>query len=66
MNQSKRFSVCMLMNHKWVKTRYPLGSDGEAGGFFVRCRRCGKENHDAGVGGSGEGPIAGAAAAGWG
>jgi len=43
MNQLKRFTVCMLMNHKWVKTRYPLGSDGEAGGLFVRWRRCGKE-----------------------
>ena len=60
MNQLKRFTVCMLTNHKWVKTRYPTGSDGEAGGFFVRCRRCGKENHDTG----GERPtITGAAAA---
>jgi len=46
----KRFTVCMLMNHKWVKTRYPTGSDGEAGGFFVRCRRCGKEDHPGATG----------------
>ena len=62
MNQLTRFTVCMLINHKWVKTRYPPGSDGEAGGFFVRCRRCGKENHDTR---SNDPRIAGAAAA-WG
>ena len=62
MNQLKRFTVCMLMNHKWVKTRCPLGSDGEAGGLFVRRRRCGLENHDTG---SRDPRIAGAAAA-WG
>jgi len=28
MNQLTRFTVCMLINHKWVKTRYPPGSDG--------------------------------------
>jgi hypothetical protein len=49
MNQLKRFTVCMLTGHKWVKTGYPPGSDGEASGFFVRCQRCGMENHDTGT-----------------
>ena len=63
MNQLKRFTVCKLTGHKWVRTRYPKGSDGETPGFFARCRRCGKENHDAGN--MPDGPVAGAAAA-WG
>ena len=41
----KRFTVCKLMGHKWVKTGYPPAADGEAAGFFGRCRRCGKEDH---------------------
>jgi len=48
MDQLKRFTVCMLTGHKWVKTGYPPATDGEAAGFFVRCRRCGMEDHDAG------------------
>jgi len=32
-----------------AKISYPLGTDGETPGSFLRCRRCGKENHDAGT-----------------
>ncbi len=49
MNQWKRFTICKLTGHKWVKTGYPPASDGEASGFFVRCRRCHKEDHNTGV-----------------
>ena len=47
MNNLKRFTLC-LVNHKWVKVGYPTGSDGETTGTFLRCLRCGKEDHDAG------------------
>ena len=49
MNNLKRFTVCKLMNHQWVKVRYPVGSDGEAPGTFLRCQRCGKEDHETGT-----------------
>ena len=49
MTQRKWFTVCKLTGHKWVKVGYPpAASDGEAAGFFVRCQRCGKEDHEAG------------------
>lgn len=37
-----RMTVCKLTNHKWATITYP-GSEGA--GHFLRCRRCGKENH---------------------
>ena len=49
MNQLKRFTVCKLAGHTYVKVAYPTGSDGEAPGTFLRCKRCGKENHEAGT-----------------
>lgn len=50
MNNLKRFTVCKIwVGHKWVKVGYPAGSDGEASGTFLRCLRCGKENHEAGT-----------------
>ena len=51
MNNLKRFTLCKLTlwGHKWVKIAYPPGADGEASGTFLRCQRCGKENHDAGT-----------------
>jgi hypothetical protein len=48
MNNLKRFTVCKLAGHKWLKISYPPTADGEATGTFLRCERCGKENHDAG------------------
>ena len=58
MNNLKRFTVCKLAGHKWLKIGYPPGADGEASGTFLRCERCGKENHNAGTvarGGGGPG-----------
>jgi len=37
----KRYTVCKVANHKWVKTEYP-GSEG--GGYFLLCQRCGKQS----------------------
>jgi hypothetical protein len=48
MNNLKRMTVCKLLNHKWVKTSYAPSPAGEAVGTFLRCRRCGKENHGTG------------------
>jgi hypothetical protein len=56
-NNWKRFSVCKLAGHKWVKVAYPTSSDGEAGGTFLRCQRCRKENHDAGTVARGGGSV---------
>jgi hypothetical protein len=42
----KRYTICKVMNHKWVKVEYP-GSEGS--GFFLKCQRCGKE-HEMNVG----------------
>jgi hypothetical protein len=47
MNTLKRFTVC-LAGHKWVKVSYPPSPEGESTGTFLRCLRCGTENHDAG------------------
>ena len=52
----KRFTVC-LVSHKWAKIGYPVGADGETGGTFLRCLRCGHENHDAGTVARGGGSI---------
>jgi len=49
MNNLKRFTICKLAGHKWVKVAYPQGADGEAAGTFLRCVRCDKENHEAGT-----------------
>jgi hypothetical protein len=57
MNNFKRFTVCKLVNHKWLKIAYPAGSDGERGGTFLRCQRCGKEDHDAGTVARGGGSV---------
>lgn len=38
----KRMTICKLANHKWATVEYP-GSEGQ--GHFLRCLRCGKENH---------------------
>ena len=42
----KRWTICLLRDHKW--NRIPYG-DHDDSGFFVRCARCGHENHE-GVG----------------
>ena len=60
MNNLKRFTICKLAGHEWLKIGYPAGSDGERSGTFLRCRRCGKENHDAGTVARGAGGGAGA------
>ncbi len=56
-NNWKRFSVCKLAGHKWAKVAYPPSSDGEAAGTFLRCLRCGKENHEAGTVARGGGSV---------
>ena len=48
MKQLQRFTVCKLLDHKWQKIAYPAGPDGERSGMYLRCRRCGKEDHDVG------------------
>jgi hypothetical protein len=48
MNKVKRFSVC-LFGHKWAKVPYPPSPEGEASGTFMRCLRCGHENHNLGT-----------------
>ena len=57
MNNLKRFTVCKLAGHSWLKIGYPAGADGETSGTFLRSRRCGKENHDAGTVARGAGPV---------
>ena len=59
MNNLKRFTVCKLTGHKWLRTAYPAGADGESGGTFLRCKQCGKENHNAGTVARGAGPMIG-------
>lgn len=59
MNNLKRFTVCKLASHDYAKVSYPPSSDGEPTGTFLRCRRCGKENHDAGTIARGGGGIIG-------
>ena len=57
MNNLKRFTLCKLANHKYVKVAYPRSPDGEGSGTFLRCQRCGKENHSAGSVARGAGPM---------
>ena len=42
MNNLKRFTICKLIDHKWLKIAYPAGSDGERSGLFLRCQRAAK------------------------
>jgi hypothetical protein len=37
----KRWTICLLLGHKWLKVPYAGHEDT---GFFVRCRVCGYEN----------------------
>ena len=37
--------MCLLLSHKWVKVPYPAVGD-ERTGTFLRCSRCGHENHE--------------------
>ena len=57
MNNLKRFTVCKVAGHKYVTIAYPPGADGETSGKFLRCQRCGKEDHDAGSVARGAGPV---------
>lgn len=57
MKNLKRFTVCKVAGHDWLKIGYPRGADGESAGTFLRCRRCGKENHGAGTVARGAGPL---------
>ncbi len=57
MNNLKRFTVCKLAGHKWLKISYPPTADGEATGTFLRCERCDKENHEAGTHARGGGSV---------
>ena len=57
MNNLKRFTVCKLAGHAWVKVAYPRLADGEATGTFLRCQRCGKEDHEAGTHARGGGGV---------
>jgi hypothetical protein len=43
-NNWKRFTVCKVKNHKWARIAYQPGADDSQ--FFLRCQRCGKENHE--------------------
>ena len=57
MNNLKRFTLCKLAGHRWLKVAYPPGADGEdPETVFARCHRCGKENHNVGTV---PGPVAG-------
>lgn len=57
MNNLKRFTVCKLADHRWVMVACPPSADGEATGFFLRCQRCGKEDHEAGTNARGGGGV---------
>jgi hypothetical protein len=58
MNNLKRFTVCKLKGHKYVRAGYPPTSGGEeVPGTFLRCLRCDKENHNAGTVARGAGGI---------
>ncbi len=39
----KRWTVCLVRNHRWNKIAY---GDHDDSGYFVRCRVCGHENHE--------------------
>ena len=36
----KRWTICLVGNHKWRSVPYAEGT-----GRFLRCRRCGHEDH---------------------
>ena len=55
-SQLKRFTLC-LAGHKWAKIPYPRSPEGEATGTFLRCLRCGYEDHDAGTNARGAGGL---------
>lgn len=38
----KRWTICLVANHKWSKIPY---GDHDDAGMFLRCRRCGHEDH---------------------
>lgn len=57
MNNLKRFTVCKLKGHSWAKSPYPRTADGDDSGTFMRCLRCGKENHEYGTLARGAGPL---------
>jgi hypothetical protein len=57
MNNLKRFTVCKLAGHDWTKVAYPPSPEGEPTGTFLRCLRCGKENHEAGTHARGAGGL---------
>ena len=57
MNNLKRFTICKLAGHKYVKIAYPPAPEGEGTGTFLRCLRCDKENHDAGTVARGGGSL---------
>lgn len=54
----KQWTLCKLFDHKWQKISYPVGRDGERAGMYLRCRRCHKEDHDAGSVARGGGALA--------
>jgi hypothetical protein len=57
MDNLKRFTVCKLAGHDWAKSPYPRTADGDGTGTFMRCLRCGKENHNYGTVARGAGPL---------
>jgi hypothetical protein len=40
----ERLTVCKILNHRWAKVAYQPSVSGT--GYFLRCLRCDKENHD--------------------
>jgi hypothetical protein len=46
MNNLKRFTVCKFAGHKWGRVAYQPFEDDT--GYFLRCVRCGKEDHETG------------------
>lgn len=45
MSTLKRFTVCAIQDHDWATIAYQPMVSGT--GYFRRCRRCGKEAHNA-------------------
>jgi hypothetical protein len=37
----KRWTLCLVMGHKWTNVPYPRAD----GATFLKCSRCGHENH---------------------
>jgi hypothetical protein len=40
---ARRWTICLVANHKWAKVPYSKHDDS---GKFLRCRRCGHEDHN--------------------